>query len=76
VKTLILKFLLGRGIGKLQEIVSKMIRHGATTAGGYLVGVEYASTGDIASAEGALLTLAGLGLSVARSYASAQLGSK
>lgn len=67
-KRIILRFLLARGIGRVQEIVSKAIRHGATTLGGALIGAEYASTGDVQSIEGALLTLSGIGLSVARTY--------
>lgn len=64
------KFLLGRGINKAQEIVSKFIRHGLTTGGGALVAGGYATDGDVTTAAGAIATLLGVFWSVARAYLS------
>jgi hypothetical protein len=67
-KKAIAKFLLGRGIGRLQEVVSKAIRHGSTTIGGALVADGLTTSNDVTTAAGALVTLAGFGLSIARTW--------
>ena len=74
-KALLINFLLGRGISKLQEILSKGVRHGATTGGGFLVAEGLASGDDVTTAAGAVTTLVGVGLSIARTFLS-RLASK
>ena len=68
-----LKFLLGRGIGPLQEIISKSVRHGLTTFGGYLSANGLATGDDIATLQGAGVVLVGIALSVARTFLSSKI---
>lgn len=65
-KTLILNFLFGRGVGWLSEAVSKAVRHGAGLYGGVLIGQELATQGQIDSIEGGLLAGASILWSVIR----------
>lgn len=72
-KKLVLKFLLGRGVGVLQEVLSKAVRHGLTVYGGYLAGAGYIESGDLVTLESAAVILIGLGLSVARTFLSSRV---
>jgi hypothetical protein len=69
-KTAALKFLFARGIGPIQEIISKAVRHGLTTFGGYLSAQGLATGDDIATLQGAAVVLVGIALSVARTFVS------
>lgn len=62
------RFLFGRGIDKMQEFLSKALRHGMTTGGGVLVTLGYADSSDVTTAVGAAMTLLGFAVSVIRSY--------
>ena len=72
-KKAIANFLLGRGIGKLQEIVSKGVRHGLTIWGGWAAAHGYLATGDLVTLESASTILVGVGLSIARTFLAAKL---
>jgi hypothetical protein len=67
IKKMALRFLLGRGIGRLPELLSKSLRHGFTTGGGALVAGDHTVIGGAAVALGAVL-------SYARTYLSERLG--
>ncbi len=69
-KTMALRFLLGRGIGPLQEIISKAVRHGLTTFGGFLTANGLATGDDMATLQGAGVVLVGIVLSVMRTFLS------
>lgn len=67
-KALLVKFLLGRGMGKVSELASKAVRHGLGVAGGWLMAHEYATTDQLVTLEGGALALTAIGLSVARTF--------
>lgn len=67
-KAWLTEFLLGRGLSKAQELVSKAVRHGLTTAGGALVANGYATGDDIATLQGAAVVAVGIGMSIARTF--------
>lgn len=63
---IVLKFLLGRGVGKLTESLSKIVRHAVTTYGGVLVAQGHASQDDLTTLAGAGTILVSVAVSVAR----------
>lgn len=67
-KDMLLKFLFKRGVGQLQEWLSKGIRHGATMYGGMLMQSGYATADEVELLTGGAVALAGVLLSVARIY--------
>jgi hypothetical protein len=67
------KFLLGRGIGKAQELISKAVRHGLTTYGGFLAGQGYLQSGDIVTLESASVIVIGAALSFARTFLASKI---
>ena len=66
--SIVWKFLFARGIGPIQEIISKAVRHGLTTFGGYLSAQGLATGDDIATLQGAGVVLVGIALSIARTF--------
>lgn len=65
---MVLKFLLGRGVGKVQEVLSKGVRHAFTTYGGALVGQGLITSDDMGTLQGAGVILVGVALSLARTF--------
>ncbi len=68
----LVNFLISRGVAKGPEIVSKLVRHGMTSVGGYLVAHSLASPDDVNTLTAGALVLGGIIWSVARTF----LGSK
>jgi hypothetical protein len=74
IKKMALRFLLGRGIGRLQELLSKSLRHGLTTGGGALVAGGHMAQDDLTTVIGGAAVALGAVLSYARTYLSERLG--
>ena len=75
-KTLLLRFLLGRGVGKLQETLSKSVRHGVTALGGALVAKGLTSADDVEALSGAAVIVASVALSIGRALLGEYIGKK
>jgi hypothetical protein len=67
-KILIINFLLGRGINKLLEILSKSVRHGLTTYGGFLIADGHATADEFSMLQGGAVVAVGAALSIARTF--------
>jgi hypothetical protein len=70
------RFLLGRGFGKVQELVSKFVRHGLTTVGGYLVGQGAITADESGQFQGAAVIVVGVLLSAARTFLADKVDAK
>jgi hypothetical protein len=68
------KFLLGRGIGKAQELVSKAVRHGLTTVGGAHGFQGLVSGDDMQTLQGAAAIAVGVAFSFARTFLASKVG--
>jgi len=73
-KKALAKFLLGRGIGKLQESLSKAVRHGLTTYGGALIMQGHLMQDDLATLQGAGAVVVGAALSITRTFLASKVG--
>lgn len=65
-KKAIVRFLLGRGTGKLQVALNKLIRHAITAFGGISLWAGHVTDSDMATLQGAGAILVSVGVSVAR----------
>jgi hypothetical protein len=72
-KGMIAKFFLGRGIGKVSEVLSKTVRHALTTWGGWLMANGHITADDMAIVQGGAIAAVGALLSVIRTYISARM---
>lgn len=67
-KTLLLKFILGRGLNKLQELTSKWVRHGIGAAGGAVWMQDHINSDQLLSLEGGALVLVSVVWSMLRAF--------
>ena len=67
-KAMILKFLLGRGLSKGSEVISKLVRHGMGWFGGVLAGYNVATTDQLLTVENGALALGAIAWSLARAF--------
>lgn len=76
-KKALLKFLFSRQVGKIQDVLSKAVRHGITGFGGFLAGQGAPlSDPDMTTLHGAGTVLLGVGLAVVRTFVAAKFESK
>ena len=74
IRTMLFNILLKRGASALEEFVGKGVRHGMTTYGGVLMSEGFASGDQVQALTGGAVAVAGILLSIARTYVQKKYG--
>lgn len=67
-KAMVIRFLLGRGVNKLQELAAKGLRHGVGAAGGALIGYGLATHDQVNALQGVAGVVAAIAASAVRTF--------
>jgi len=73
-RKLLFNILLKRGATTLEETIGKAVRHGMTTYGGVLMTQGLADSNDVTALSGGAVALAGMVLSLARTWVQKRYG--